>query len=396
MKKLSSLIIVILFISPFVAAQTVNFITDSVAPGEIFQAEIITTSKLLPADVRLLNPYGYPTTFGLNFIVLDENYYFIYTTIQENSLAGEYTLRIKGEEFKFNVIDPKNEYTSFSPVYIIHEEGEKYLKIKIENYGFEEKEYRLSSSYDAITPSVESLIVPARSSKSFFIHINPEKIKKSMITSLSIDNYQIPIYLVKDVFPTQVFSQETTISKDALVFYIIKDSKETQINYINNILTENKTLEGELIIKNNLETPLTNLSIFLIGNLEKIVKIDKSKIETLEPGEKLVLGLVVNEDKKLEENVYEGALVIGNIEFPMHFDVEESITEEKVKEPLVVEEKTEEIPKVEAEPEGKSYKRFLGYLVLILLAGVLYYYYFGKKQHKKEIKFTEYLKKLKG
>lgn len=386
MKKL--LILIVLLIIPIVTAQTVNFISGSVAPGEIFQAEI-SQEKISPTDIRILNPYGYPTAFGINFAVLDENYYFIYTTIPENSLAGEYNFKVKGEDFKFQVLNPKDSFATFSPIFIVYNGNQEYYKIKVFNYGLQETEYTITSEYEGVTPSVSSLIVPGKSTKSFNIYID-SRIKKSLITNLLINNYKIPIYIVKDVFPTQIFTKETTVSKDQLLFYI----EGTQINYIKNTLIEQKPLEGELVIKNNLDSTLGNLTITLTGNLDQIVKLNKYEIKELKPGESITLELDVNKERELTEKVYDGSLVIGSVELPINFEVEESDTESKKPEPLTVEEETEEIPE-EQEPEKKSYKRYFGFIIIILLAAILYYYYFGKKEHKKEIKFVEYIKKFK-
>lgn len=391
MKHLSLLIF--LLILPLVAAQTVNFMSNTLAPGEILQAEILTSEKLLPADIKLLNPYGYPTIFGINFIVLDSNYYFIYAAIPENSPLGTYILRIKDADFNFQITSLKD-YSTFSPTFIKNENKDEYIQIKLTNHALQEKEYSITSSYDAVIPSASSLAIPPKSSKYFYVHIDQSKIKKSLIAILSINDYSIPVYIVKDVFPTQIISK-ALISEEPFLFYT---QKGTQINYIKNTLAENQVLEDELTIKNNLNITLDNINLILTGNLDEIITLNKNSLDSLSPGEASTIEIVVNKQKSPSKNIYEGSLQASSSDYStslqIHFDIEKALEEpEAPKESLAVEEKTEKLP--EEKPQKKSYTKYFAYLILILLAAVLYYYYFGKKEHKKEIKFTEYIKKLK-
>jgi len=223
---------------------------------------------------------------------------------------------------------------------------------------------------------------------------------------------EIKITIPEETPQNKTIEQNRSITyelKKEIVFFSDSNNPQITVNsLINEEVPEKRELKGPLYIKNTGDTDLINLKITLIGNLDKIIRINITKIDLLKKGETIKQFIWINENKDPELDEYQGSMLIESEDFSTEFPIFLLISRKEIIEPseetLFIEERTEKIdledfPTIEPEPIKEKelieiippYKGIAGVLLLILL--ILIYYIF-KRPSRKKTEFKELISKI--
>ncbi len=396
--------LIILLLIPFVYAQEDLIISkQSFSPRETFQAEIFMTN-VKPSDVSILNPVGYRSNIGVNLIKITNDHYFVYFNIPEVD-TGDYTLKVKESEMQFKINPKIPEVISFSPALIKYTLKDSPLyKVTVSNHNIKSKTIEIKTSNTAVKSSVNSLILAAKSSKSFYVTLG--KTQKNTLASLSISNYKIPIWFIVDdetiPFLEKTIADLPEIKEQGLKFYTKSDDQNIYLNYLTKEMQESTPITGSIYFKNFLDETLNNIKISLTGNIQDIVEIEPLEFESLSPNEEKQLDIVVNENRLLLEDSYSGDLIISSDKYsfklPMNFikveiaEEPEFLAIEETTEPIKELNLTEQITTDEEEPEPKT--KWIYLLSIIILLIIFLYLAFKKPKTKKQT-FKQFIKKIK-
>ncbi len=392
-------ILLILLLIPLVYAQDQIILSKEVyLEKEMFQAEVFM-NDVKPYDISILNSLGYKSNVGANLLKLTKNHYFVFFEVPQLDF-GNYTLKIKEELKQFQVNEERVKLSISTGAVKYTQEDSPFFKITLINNEIKSQTIDISSSSLSLTPSLNSVILPGKSSKSFNIKL--EKQSFNFLTILSIDDYNIPVWFItnEEIVPFFEIDVEPEEPKEerGLEFYT---KSGTKINYITKEIQESIPIIDSIIFKNALNITLNNLKISLTGNLGDIINLGSTEVEILVPNEEKKLDIAVNENRILLEESYSGDLIflLENYTFKLPIDFKVVVKAEEP-EALTVEETTEELPK-EPEinktitPEVVEEKLSGKWIYLIVLIGVLiiFAYISLRKPKAKKTSFKEYIKK---
>lgn len=388
-------ILLILLLTSLVYAQDSSIITkkDTYSQNEMFQAEIFI-EDIKQHEISILNPYGFPSSIGVNLMKLTDNQYFIYFKIPEVT-QGVYTLKIRDKEKQFQITSEKQKLIISPGAIKFTPELSQFSKIIVLNEDVEQKIINIFSSNPVLTASLNEIIIPAKSSKTFNIKLR--KPESNILAVLSLNEFNIPVWYIKDEETIPFFEKEVEkIQKieRGLGFYTKSD---TQLNYITKEIQESTPVIDSIFLQNHLNETLNNLKLSLTGNLGNIVKLEFTELDSLEPEQKKKLGITVNENRLLYENEYSGNLIITTDKHSFKLSIN-FIKVERAQEPesLVIEEITESIvtnKTVIEEPEEKPSKAKYIYLLFLIIILAVIGYLIYKKPKAKKTTFKQLIKK---
>ena len=303
-------LVLILLLIPLVYAQDLSLSKEIYYPQETFQAEVFM-ENLNNQDISVLNSLNFPSSIGVNLNKISNAHYFISFNIPETT-PGIYTLKIKETQKQFEIKPKKTRVFSISPAFIKYTSQDKTIqKIIITNHNTQPETVEITS--DSVIPSINSITLPLKSSKSFFVKLDTTQTKNSLAI-LSIADYNIPIWFIADNEIISFLDKEIEITQETqegLQFYIKSEGDIIDLNYLTKEIEESIPITGSLYIKNNLNESLNNLKISLTGNLQDIVKLETTEFD-LATGEEKRLDIIINEDRILLEDSYSGDLIISN------------------------------------------------------------------------------------
>lgn len=392
------------FLIPLVYAQNqdITIYKEAYYPKETFQAEVFS-SYLKATDVVILNSLNYPTNIGINLIKISNSHYFIFFDVPSLE-PGNYFLKVRELQKQFEIKPKIENILSIYPGAIKYSlEDSSFSKVIINNYNNQPETISITSSSDLIKPSVNSLIIPGKSSKSFYITLNKDQ-KDNFLANLEINNYKIPVWFIikEEVAPLEKVSAKEQQSK-GLEFYIKSDDQDIYLNYITKEIQESTPIVGSIYLRNTLNETLNNLKISLAGNIQDIVDLGLTKINSLMPNEELELSITINENRLLLLDSYSGDLIVSSDEYefklPMNFIVVESAEEP---ESLTIEEAVD-IPKNISEivnktglpKEGSNLQVKWLYLLALIVLFVVLAFIFSRKPKLRKQSFNEYISRFK-
>ena len=173
---------------------------------------------------------------------------------------------------------------------------------------------------------------------------------------------------------------------------------------LNKTISEDKTFEGTLVIKNMLNKTLEDISLYLIGDLEEIVAFSPETF-MLFPSNEQGISIVVNKKKSLKKESYSGALVAAYQGFSLPFPMAFTVQQKSMPPPGVAANNTpaknqgsEELENffnysVVPQEREKQYHITLIAFIIILALGILVYILLRKSVVKKQT-FAQYIKKM--
>jgi hypothetical protein len=392
-------ILLILLLIPLVYAQDQIILSKDVyQQKEMFQAEVLM-NDIKPYDISILNSLGYKSNVGVSLLKLTKNHHFIFFEVPQLD-QGNYTLKIKEELKQFQVNEERTKLSISTGAVKYTPEDSLFFKITLTNNDIKSQTIDITSSSLSLIPSLNSVILPGKSSKSFNIKL--EKQSFNFLTVLSIDNFNLPVWYIvgAETIPFFEIDVEPKEQKEerGLEFYT---KSGTKLNYITKEIQESIPIIDSIIFKNALNITLNNLKISLTGNLEDIINLGSTEVEVLVPNEEKKLDITVNENRILLEEFYSGDLLISSenytFKLPIDFKVVEKAEEPEV---LTVEETTEELPE---EPEVNKTitpevveEKLAGkwiYLIVLITILIIFAYISLRKPKAKKTSFKDFIKK---
>lgn len=392
-------ILLMLLLIPLVYAQDQIILSkDSYLEKEMFQAEVLM-NDIKPYDVSILNSLGYKSSVGINLLKLTKNHFFVFFEVPQLD-PGNYTLKIKEELKQFQVNEERIKISISTGAVKYTEEDSPFFKITLINNEVKSQTIGISSSSLSLTPSLNSIILPGKSSKSFNIKLDKQSF--NFLTVLSIDDFNLPVWYIMNeeivpFFEVKVEPEEPKEEK-GLEFYT---KSGTKLNYITKEIQESIPIIDSIIFKNALNITLNKLKISLTGNLEGIINLGSTEVEVLVPNEEKKLDITVNENRILLEESYSGDLLISSENYTFKLPIDFKVVE-KAEEPeaLTVEETTEELPE---EPEVNKTitpevveEKLAGkwiYLIILIAVLIIFAYISLRKPKAKKTSFKDFIKK---
>ena len=379
---------------------------DVYSPAETVQLEIFIQDPIKepqPKDISLAQD-NLKVAITPFLKKISQNHYFLFFNLPLTIKDGSYKLSISNIQFIINGILQEQSHSvdlnikkelpliSVYPAIILPNDK---LEITVSNKG-------QSASIKITTPSFishiyqQSQVINEGTSRKFIFKIDQSKIEteSANITITYEKEYVIPIIFSLQSTPIQPKIQQ---NQDPISFV-------TNFPSLNKTILEDKTFEGNLVIKNMLNETLQDVLIYLIGNLDEIVDFTPNSIILL-PFEEQSINIIVNNKKSLNKNLYSGALVATyqdfSIPFQMSFTKQEKPSQEQINPPPTVKETQEDNQDIEdffnysitPQPEKKQ-KHTTLILFLVILAIGLFFYLLLKKSTTKKQSFSQYIKKI--
>lgn len=418
------LFLFILILLPIISAQEIKIAEETYQPGETFQAEIFVSNLVRDIESKDIVLLKDNKEISLGFILtkLSDNYYYIYTNLPTYLGEGSYTLQISKILYKekevlkeillsrnFNIKDLERNLFTIEPALLKYETGKPFFKIQINN--LEDKAITLDISADEtfIQPFVNKLIIPGNSIDYLNIYVDIDSIKKGAKANLNINHYKIPFW---------IYAGEVIITpqESPILFFVKQDDKENKLSYYTTEIEKETAFYDTIFIKNILNITLNNIKFSLTGNLNKIIELNTTEIDSLEPNQITSNYILINKNKDAELNEYSGDLSLTANSYTSRLPIKIIIKEVKKVEcqtdedcpqskcigakpqcidgvcimprcGIIAENQTEPIPEVEK--KSKSW-----YFSLIIILVLLIIIYFVTRKKTKPEKFSEYIKKL--
>ena len=409
--QIKFIILFLLLFSISVSASTqlsINLYSQTYSAGSTLQAELSLNAPLKKLNVDNIQLYKNQQEIPITPFLYEtekDNYFLYFALPQE---PGNYTLRISDVQFEINKIltsisvaeefSIKDELPSLriTPAFFLLDKPTD-LEIEIYNYN------AVFNIEITASPGISHTYTSPQTLYSKKIRVL--KFKATSLTqekqeiTLTSNNftYTIPVWIKQQ--PAQLIES----SEDKIILL-------TSLPSLEKTISQDKTLEGALEFKNNLNQTLTNIKFSLTGNLDEILRIDYKTLANLQPYETNSQYFWLNEQKNPQETLYSGNFIISvdnfELKFPIIIHIQESKEEikqtpEKIEETA---EKKEEQPKElfpgikeiqepekKIEKTGKS-RNFKIIFLIISLSLMFIIYLFLKKPPQQT--FSEYLSKL--
>ncbi len=328
-------ILLILILNIYIADAEISIFKETYSPKETFQAELSfqnLVEEITPSDIKILNSELKSTDIGFLLAKITDEKYFVYFDVPEVE-EGEYflivnikyidneVLRTDQLDKKFLVKKEENNLLSLNP-YLLFKQGEKnFFKIDLRNNGNNILNAKISEDSNSTNIFNNNLTIAKNSEDSFYFNIIEKQIEDRDKLNIKLNYgdklFMLPVYLL------------TSEQKNKLAFYIEKDQKE-YINSFNLEVPFGSYAESSIILENNLNKNLTNLSLFLPENLRQIIKIGFNTIEFLEAKNSLKVTLFININRDLQIGDYNGYLLVSNTETETSLPVNIKIIENKL------------------------------------------------------------------
>ena len=379
---------------------------DVYSPAETVQLEIFIQDPIKepqPKDISLAQD-NLKVAITPFLKKISQNHYFLFFNLPLTIKDGSYKLSISNIQFIINGILQEQSHSvdlnikkelpliSVYPAIILPNDK---LEITVSNKG-QSTSIKIATSSFISHIYQQSQVINEGTSRKFIFKIDQSKIEteSANITITYEKEYVIPIIFSLQSTPIQPKIQQ---NQDPISFV-------TNFPSLSKTILEDKTFEGNLVIKNMLNETLQDVLIYLIGNLDEIVDFTPNSIILL-PFEEQSINIIVNNKKSLNKNLYSGALVATyqdfSIPFQMSFTKQEKPSQEQINPPPTVKETQEDNQDIEdffnysitPQPEKKQ-KHTTLILFLVILAIGLFFYLLLKKSTTKKQSFSQYIKKI--
>jgi len=399
MKKIIIYILTFLLsIGLVAAAGELQIMRDSYVGGETIQAYVSGIGSLSSSQISLLNNNSESMTISSpNIKEYRDGEYFIYFDLNEGwangSYDGTYTLLAGSLRDNFTMVSG-NDAISIKPGIIVLNENDDQFSIEIKTI--------LRAATVVIDSSNSTILKPRKSSKNiegtttYTLYIDyeyNEMYQDEEITLTYADEelgYTIPIIfpdlgeeeevveeVVNETETNETVEEEVveeeTAEVEALSFLVTSDEVSLSI-------TPDNIREDTLSVQNILDETLTDLTFTFTGDLDQIVSLDITEVESLEADEILEVNLYVNQDADAREGTYEGDLVFGNDEYSvtLPFTIEVTTAEEEEVEEETTEAETE-VEEISFDSEGTGLgeeeesngSTVIGVILILMLLGLI-------------------------
>lgn len=387
---------------PSVFAQeiTSNIYQEVYQPGETFQFEFSAknlASEPSTANIKLFDSSNNEIKVAPFLLKIDQNY-FVYFDLPENLADGSYkvvlnklkvdvdnVLKEVNHEINFN-LNKKTSIISISPaVFVLNKESE--LQVQLNNKG-PLVAVELTTSNFIKHPYTQSEQLTGFSSRKFYFDVNLKEIvyntKGYIHINYSNESYTIPIFVI------------TGSSEPIQAFEFI-----TELTSLSRTMNKVEELSGGLGIRNRLNEDLKDVHFELTGNLNEIIKLDITYVQSFKSQSIINEKFEINKDKNPQLESYAGNFIVRSgqhsASFPIYikFRPDSDIPKEEVKPTEKPKEKELfALPQpiaVSSKPESKS-GLYLTILILLIVAAMIYKLSRNEKQKKS---FKEYLSSIK-
>ncbi len=416
-----NLILTLILITQTIALE-IDFSKSSYQPREILQAEI--TGGLIDVNAKDFfiyekgSQHSIPT---IPYLLKKYNKYYFYTILPNKEGNFSFVIknlkyfdegRIVTQDFSRDlIIEKKNESAlSIEPGFILTSED---FSIKIKNI-------------NERTPIITKLISTDQI-QNFSLENEEEKIIKFYISEISedtileINNYKIPIFLIKKENQTGIPNNDFPNNQINLM---ITPSK------INASIIAEENYLFIFLLKNFEEKNLTNLKFSTNLSKDLNFEINPREINSLKINESVFINLSINIPQKFKEKIYGEMILVFddpfenlnnsliNLSIPIFFEIVENIAEVNLNETSVTDSLScleigeicnydqkcnGEISRslegpccigkcIEDKPKSSSGKLILFFLFLFILLGIFGFYLYKKKKQKNKKSSENFLK----
>ncbi len=415
------LILTLILITQTIALE-IDFSKSSYQPREILQAEItgglidVNAGDFFIYEKGIQHPI--PT---IPYLLKKNNKYYFYTILPNKE--GNFSFIIKNLKY----FDEGRLVTQdFSRDLIIEKTNESALSIE-PGFILTSEDFSIKIKNVNERTLVITKLISTDQIQNFSLENEEEKIIKFYISEISedtileINNYKIPIFLIKKDNQTETPHNDFPNNEINLM---ITPSK------INASITSDENYLFIFLLKNFEEKNLTNLKFST--NLPKDLNFEISprEINSLKINESVFINLSINVPKKFKEEIYGEIILVfdnpfenptdsfSNISIPIFFEIVEDITEVNLNETSVTgswsclemgeicnySQKCNGEPTsslegpccigecIEDKPKSSSGKLILFFLFLLVLFGVLGFYLYKKKKQKNKKSPEDFLK----
>jgi len=294
------------------------------APGETVQADISLDNPVEDPKLTSISLTEGKTKVSITPFLkkVSVNHYFLFFTLPLTAKNGTYALHLSNIPFIVNgtlkevssayniTVKKEGPFISLFPgVFIISDE--KDIQLAVTNKG--QSTFLTVQTPPFISHSYQqpqTLNEGATRTLKFTLLPLPEEVRQANITLLYEKEYIIPLFFASQQQPPQGNEGE---EKNPIVFI-------TESAAINRTLKQQVTLEGDLTIKNTLNTTAENISVFLTGDLVEIGEVTPSLL-TLHPLGEVVIHLVFNRRKSLEKEYYTGGVAAMYHDYALFFPI---------------------------------------------------------------------------
>src|SRR3989344_2394301 len=314
MRLFFALFILVLFMN-LVNADIVLF-KEKYSVGETFPAELNFLNlidDIKTENIKVLDSNKQVTDIGVLIQKIDNDNYFVYFDIPQID-EGDYFLIVKDVKFlennilikkDFSVVKDVNDIISVKPALIIYKLDEKsFFKVDITNKGNNLIKVNISSTDNLTKIAVNNLSISKGNYDGFYFDINKENIKDTKKTNIAINYgnnvYNLPVYILKD-----------KISHD-ISFFLQTEKERKYLDFYYTDIPFESYAEGSLFLENNLIKNITNLRIFLTGDLGEVLRLGYYNIDFFESKSEKELGLFFNKDRDAKKGIYSGDIVLKN------------------------------------------------------------------------------------
>tara|TARA_Y100000310_G_scaffold345827_1_gene470690 strand:- start:1627 stop:2892 length:1266 start_codon:yes stop_codon:yes gene_type:complete len=416
-KTLLFTIVFLLSIS-LVTAGELNILQDTYYPGETFQA-LVSNTTITSSQISLLDNDSNAVAVSPLIGDTREDQYYVYFPLSNSLGEGTYTFLAGSEKGNFTMsTSPMS--VQMKPAFVVLKKEEDKFIIQLINTG-SATTVLISSSDNAISPWKSSVSLGLEETSNLNVKYEYNDIAGDAELSLSYSDrtFSVPLFYLEEVkeetnttientTETNITLSNETEEVEALRF--ITDAEEALIE-----INEEETFGGYLDLENLLDETLTDLEFTLSGNLEEVITLNITEIETLEAEEIISQYIWVNQNNDSELGEYEGELTLFNELYSVSLPITVTISEAEIIEyeceidsdceeayectdnECVIKEEVEfdEVIFKESEEEKDSNGALLigSILIIILLAFFILIYRQLKKGNEKQ--FNKYIEETK-
>ncbi|MBS3107793.1 hypothetical protein J4468_02650 [Candidatus Woesearchaeota archaeon] len=420
LKFIYFLLSLLLISTSLVAANELNItlVNEKYYSGENIQIELRfleqPVTPFSPSNVKLKNNGNY---IPIGFLYKDLGpLTFVYSQLPLD-LEGNFTLII--EKLKFNQNNQLVEKTFLKEFTV-----EKKPSLKITPYFLQtSKAFTVNVKNNAVEKISAILYLPdflstirntlelnSAEDRNFFInYINDPKLSNLTI-KYNEHEYIVPLYYFTSSIENHTINETVNITTEINETNTSVENKTEGIIFLYHkeiqvSLGNNQSAKGTIVIKNTDKKSYFNIEIFLTGNLNEIMVLDKKSIIEFPKGAEENITLLANDNQNAKEGIYRGYLVIEYLDSQKLFPIEIIIESEQKEIPILLPEENksyqEELNKSKYSGLFDSKNKnvlnagiILSVIIVILVVALLYFLGSMKKTTIKVSKLEDKFKRL--
>ncbi len=378
------------------------------APGETvfvtITKNLVLENEINELDFRLIRNTT-RVSLSISLLKQDETYY-LYFDIPTNIEEGKYffqdsnilytdennVFRKITQDVPLEVKKTNSSIIAISPLFVrvLNPDKNPEYTIRLKNNGNLDGTVFITKDSDFIVTDKNLVNVPKLSTQKFNFILKNDLITKNVaLINLKYDDksYDVIIFINKEITSTPIVA-----SKDSIQF--IEENKMI------NLSLYNETREGPLKFKNFFDQTINNISFELTGNLNQIITLKITKLDSLESNEIVEQYLWINKNKNANSGIYSGNLILKSqdtyIEFPIYVKIneitpEQNITSNKTEifEPIIKTNFTQPPKKKEG---VKLPWTLIILMIVVIIVGILIFYFKKKKPVKQT--FSDYIENI--